>query len=180
MTALDVENLQFRFEAGWSVIKWDDDDAFQKGIQRLTGSKAVDLLAVNQRMVALVEVKDFRHPEADWGRVKTGALAEEVSIKVRDSLAGIVGAARRIGAEPWGSWATRLHTCESLRVVLWLERPSSHYEDPRRKDELAHFRDRLKQRLSWLTSDVFICSQHERVRLPGVTAEDLPPPSAQG
>lgn len=60
-----------------------------------------------------------------------------------------------------------------MTCFLWLERPDGFYVDPRRKDELQHFRDRLKQRLSWPTSDVFIASRKEAVRLPGVAAADL-------
>lgn len=169
----DVDGIRFTFGASWTSAQWDETDAFRKGIQKLQDTKAVDLVAVRPHVVALIEVKDFRHdPQADWPRVKTGALAKEVSLKVRDTLAGILAAARPDGVR-WGHWVESLHKHRDLKVIVWLERPDAYYDDPRRADELQHFRDKLKQHLSWLTSDVFIASRREAVRLPEVDAVDL-------
>ncbi|NRD59216.1 hypothetical protein [Corallococcus exiguus] len=169
---LDVDGIEFDFEPFWRAIKWDDEEAYRRGIGKLPTCKAVDLIGFGRGLVALIEVKDFRHPDAEWSRVTNGSLAEEVAFKVRDTLAGVVGAARQHSPEVWRDWAQAMHASPALRVILWFERPESFYSDPRRKDELQHFRDVLKKKLAWLTSDVFICSKSEAVRLPGVSARD--------
>lgn len=169
----DVDGIRFTFGASWKAVQWDETQAFRKGIQRLQNTKAVDLIAMRPDVVGLIEVKDFRHdPKTDWPRVTSGSLVEEVAHKVRDTLAGILAAARP-DAATWDPWVDCLRKQRDLKVIVWLERPNDYYGDPRRADELQHFRDKLKQRLSWLTSNIFIASRRETIRLDDVTAVDL-------
>lgn len=169
----EVDGLSFVFDDSWTSVKWDETDAYRKGIGRVQHTKAVDLVGRRPDLFVLIEVKDFRRDiRRDWLRVKDGSLADEVAGKVRDTLAGLVGLHRRYPEKGWEAWGKALHFSPSLRVILWLERPADYVTDPRRKDELQHFKDILKRKLSWLTPDVFVCSQNESSRIPGVSARD--------
>lgn len=44
---VEVDGIALEFdEHVWSAVKWDEEKAFQHGIRRLKGTKAVDLLSL--------------------------------------------------------------------------------------------------------------------------------------
>src|SRR5437879_646516 len=109
MIRLDVERLQFNFGACWrAALKWDDSDSpYRNGIEKLKGTldgreestKAVDVVAVHEARLCLVEVKDFRPRVGEAGIEPNAAafagrwqtLPLEIALKVRDTLAGLIG-----------------------------------------------------------------------------------------
>jgi hypothetical protein len=108
-------------------MKYDATPAYRNGIERIDDAKAVDIVGAHMgRAAFLIEVKDFRGARIR-NRSRVGRpLAQEVAQKIKDSVAGIVGASRN--DEPAGFWR---HTGELmpnpsrvLMVVLWLD-PSS-------------------------------------------------------
>jgi hypothetical protein len=147
-------SLELRFDDPWIQLKWDDCPAYRKGIEKLQNTKSVDYLArLKKRRLRLVEIKDFvGHQRDNQSRVGEN-LAQEVAEKVRDTLAGLVGARRSFPDEiEWKTWLELLSDGVNLDVVLWLEEesfPKTTYGKRRKAARLA-LKQKLKAKLSWL------------------------------
>lgn len=114
--------LSFTFRNVDFAEKYDDWIHYRKQYSGACGgSKAVDFLVAKNDQIWLIEVKDFRqHP-----RTKAIDLADEVALKVRDTMAGLVSAKflARDNAEATAS-RTALSKAR-LRVALHLEQPQN-------------------------------------------------------
>ncbi|MER2546316.1 MAG: hypothetical protein ABTS16_23250 [Candidatus Accumulibacter phosphatis] len=117
-----------------------------------------------------IEVKDFRayHTQnRDRIDASTGDLAREVAQKVRDSIAGIVGAGRTFDRD----WTRIGKACASpkvqLVVVLWMEIDSHGLTSQAIKPRLDVHRKKLKEHLRWLNARVMLLNER-------VWANDIP------
>ncbi|MDZ7801843.1 MAG: hypothetical protein U5K81_13780 [Trueperaceae bacterium] len=115
--------LIFAFPDDWIVLKYDALSYVRKHLGGFGGgSKAVDIVALDapQGSLWVIEVKDYK----DWRRQKTMGLVDEVSKKMRDSLAGLVVLMHRGGADYPAVAKKLLCEAQHLRIVLHLERPA--------------------------------------------------------
>ncbi len=167
--------LEFEFGKGWRVVKYDKDPAFMDGIRKLNqeiltadgtrasfGTCGIDLIAVHGKAIYFIEIKDFRGSRIpNKRRIQNNELAMDVGIKVRDSLAGIVGAHHRCEARvQWEPFMRPLiDTSYQVHVLLWLE------QDRNVPDNRRSLTDQLKTRLSWLTNRVLVVDNRSN-RLP--------------
>ena len=90
--------MNFKFNDGYSVIKFDDSPYYRKKFNKLPHSKGVDFIAYNADDFILIEVKDCLSFEIDnkW-RTSTGdedheTFDIEVAHKVASTFSCIVGA----------------------------------------------------------------------------------------
>lgn len=124
--------------------KYDAWNFYVYHFQNVCGSaKAVDITAIhaNQRLW-LIEVKDYRVGP----RQKLLELAEEIALKVRDTLAGLMAAQWRANDADEAQIANRAVKCDDLKVVLHLEQASK----PSRLhpvEDLSKLLQKLKQLL---------------------------------
>ena len=94
----------------WSFYR----ETFQDGCAR--NNKAVDFLFFDSDIAWLIEVKDY----SSTNREKSLSLYDEVALKVRDTLAGLmIAKCKAIGDEQ--SYALEFMKCSKIKVVL-------HYE----------------------------------------------------
>lgn len=185
MKAFPEQNILFIFDDDWVCEKWDDHATYRKGIGKLRGTQAVDFLGVCDSAIYLIEVKDFRGHRID-GKDKAH-WSDEVACKVRDTLAGIVGAA--ISGEPREDIvACCVDVLEGrdrnkVHVVAWIleDEQRSHPDHRKRNSQLsvkqkesAQWRKMLEKRLEWLTPKVKHANPFEHPRVPGVTVQNLP------
>ena len=90
MISIKEGSLQFDFPDDWQVTKYDEWRFYVKHFQKISESvKAVDIIALSpEKTLWLIEIKDYRnHP-----RTKLLDIDEEVAVKVKDTLAGLVSA----------------------------------------------------------------------------------------
>jgi hypothetical protein len=127
MAAFNVTegDVRFEFEAE-AVLKWDEHEAFIRGIRRLEGTKAVDfVVTLSTGQLALVEVKNFRgHRIENRDRIETEELARDVAAKVRDSIAGLLWASKREhddGRVSVSALRVSRKDVPKVLVVFWLE-----------------------------------------------------------
>ncbi|MCB9660560.1 MAG: hypothetical protein H6726_23145 [Sandaracinaceae bacterium] len=127
MTVVVQEGALQLTVASERVLKWDDHRAFSDGLKRRAGTKAVDVCAVVDGVGPIyLELKDFRASAIENAdRTRSGALAQEVAEKVRDTLAGLVWACGRGIGESYhetlvGSFLRPGDGAKPI-VVLWLE-----------------------------------------------------------
>lgn len=143
MVSITEGSLKFDFPTGWLAEKFDDWSFYRNQFQTVCGSaKAVDVMAVDPNTCFWnIEAKDYRRHR----RTKTINIADEVAIKVRDSLAAIVAANSNANDPREKSFARRALRCASVRVVLHLEQPQKHSKLFPRAISPANVTQRLKQ-----------------------------------
>jgi len=162
---------RFVFDQRWQVAKYDQESPCKALLRALPGSKAIDFCGRTSDRVFLIEVKDFRtHHGENRERLdpSTAALAREVAEKVRDSIAGIVGAGRTSDDR---FWAHVGKSCGSpavkLVIVLWMEIDSHGQSAQQMKPKLDAHLKKLKEHLRWTGAHVMLLNEH-------VWADDLP------
>jgi len=114
--------LTFTFAADAEASKYDDWSFYRNQFQQgcFTDNKAVDLLCELNRSAWLIEVKDYRA----HARTKAVDLADEVAIKVRDTLAGLVAASVGANDPVERAFARRMVRAQRMRVVCHIEQPA--------------------------------------------------------
>ena len=122
MTTITEGALTFSFPAGCQPSKYDDWSFHRNQFQPVAdGCKAIDILCVNNSVSWLIEVKDYRQHR----RIKSIDIADELAIKVRDTLAGLAAAAKVADNASERRFAKRSLTTCKWRVVLHLEQPTT-------------------------------------------------------
>ena len=116
--------LKFIFPDGWSVSKYDEWIYYRKQFINICGgAKAIDVLGIEKKECCwLLEVKDYRQHR----RTKTLHLADEVAMKIRDTVAGLVGAQFYSTDDTERRAARQAVRVKNIRVVLHLEQPAKH------------------------------------------------------
>jgi hypothetical protein len=174
MTAADDDGFEelvekalcFRFRRSvWRAIKWDGHAAQQR-IERLDGTKAVEFLALHTTLgLHFIEVKDHRQHTRSKEK---GPIEIEFAKKVRDAVAGLVAAARRddtLAPELLPFAQALMDRRTPVKAVLWEETPPN--VPP------VGLRDRIANKLQWLTTKVIVTNQRLR-GLPDVDVRNLP------
>jgi hypothetical protein len=163
MSSITEGQLTFQFPDDWKASKFDEWSFYRNQFQSVCGgSKAVDVLAIEPRVCSWkIEVKDYRQHR----RTKIIDLAEEVAVKVRDSLAALVAARANASDCDERDLASAALRCRRLRVVLHLEQPAKHSKLFPRAIDPAAVRQRLKQLIKAIDPHPLVL---ERARLGGV------------
>lgn len=141
MPAINVDGLTFAFPQHWEASKYDNWAYYRNQfVKQMNHIAAVDLLAVSPQDDAyLIEVKDYRHPEA----VPPSELAEVVVGKVLCTLAAMLPAHLRATVPTERDLSGRVLRCGTLRVVLHIEQKPGYPPLP----DLADLKQKLKAKL---------------------------------
>ena len=121
MTEIEEGDLTFSFPDRCEASKYDEWSFYRNQFQSVAGgSKAVDMLCLDDNAAWLIEVKDYRHAT----RAKSIDLGDEVAAKVRDTLAGLVAASANANRDDERRFARRALAKRRWRVALHLEQPN--------------------------------------------------------
>jgi hypothetical protein len=177
---IDVDGLRFQFDDTWRALKWDEHDAYRRGLSSRHGTKAIDIVALRHHdELWLIEGNSIRS-EADRIRFKNKRAAkreplhEEFVGKIRDTMAAAVWAQGRHRAAtelvPYLRAGAR-GSHGRIHAVLWCE----GLEEP----ELVPLEDQVRKSLHWLNPKVEIlnndiCQRHPRRQIGGVTVSNVP------
>lgn len=136
--------ILFTFTGVKFAEKYDDWQHYKKIYQGACGSsKAVDFIVSTGRELWLIEVKDFRRHR----RTKGISLDNEIVLKVRDTMAGLVSAhfnAAKTGEKKIASAVTK---CSVLKIGVHLEQPKNPSKLFPRSIDPAVLTMKLKQQL---------------------------------
>lgn len=117
---IQENRLTFRFPEQALSTQYDEWTHYRRRFNgAFGGTKAVDLLYSQRDTGWLIEIKDYR----DHPRTKAIDLADEVAIKVKDTLAGLISARLHAQDSEERRVAREMLKRDSLRVVLHLEQP---------------------------------------------------------
>ena len=168
MTRIKEGKLTFEFPAAWSASQFDRWSFFRKQFSKISGmraecgqnacgghltcgacgrpgflgTKAVDILAIEVTVCCwCIEVKDYSRHQ----RTKVIDLADEIAIKVRDTLAALAAAAANANDNSEKVAATAALRCGRFRIVLHLEQPAKPSKLFPRAIDPAKILERLKQ-----------------------------------
>ncbi|MFY0538505.1 AAA family ATPase [Nannocystis pusilla] len=164
--------LRFRFGEPWQRMEqWDKHACYTAGLGMKPTTGAVDFIGLYGSDPYFIEVKNFRDYRIEnKNRLTSGALADEVAEKVRDTIAALVWAMDRgSDTESLRSLLAQFFAIKKkCSVVLWLE------EDPQtRPADRTVLAETIKRRLHWLKPHVIVLSQEERP-LPGLEVSGAP------
>jgi hypothetical protein len=154
--------LTFHFPDGWQVSKFDQWGFYRNQFVRITGTKAIDILALDgARCCWSIEVKDYSRNR----REKAIDLADEIALKVRDTLAALVAA--QVNANDFAEKAAARTAvrCPGLRVVLHLEQPARNSKLFPRAIDPANMTAWLKQLVKAIDPHPLVV---EKTRMQGV------------
>lgn len=167
MRTFNESDLKFEFSEAWWVEQYDDLTDYKNLKNVVPGSKGVDFIGIlNNETLSFIEVKNFRgHRIESKPRLQLGEdpIEIEVAQKVRDTLAGVTAAARNSThlKNQWQNVLTFLQNDKkNVEVILWLEEdPFTHSAVTNTKRNNANsgtLSRRVKQKLAWLTTRVFV------------------------
>lgn len=156
-TTLTEQQLAFTFADGLEASQYDNWVFYRSQFNAACGgTKAVDFVCLDGDQLWLIEVKDYRRHR----RTKLIELGDEIAIKVRDTLAGLVAASCNANESEERRLARRAVGRSRLRIVLHLEQP----RHPSRLFPRAVDPDdvllKLKQRLKAIDSHPKIVDQY--------------------
>ena len=173
------EKLKFVFGGAWQVQQYDAHGDYRNKLHKLRGSKAVDFVGIlRSGGCYLIEVKDFRGHQVDLKKRMAGALSEEIALKVRDSISGIIGAYRTSStSSTWRPFARAFADPKrELRIVFWLEDDLVRQNHREWRVRASILMKKIKCQTKWLTTKVLVLNQV----LPGAMLPDLAVSSLSG
>lgn len=176
-TPLLVEKQRFTFGETWNAFKYDESKFYRDRVEpSLRGMKAVDIVAdrATTNFLLLLEAKDFRGHRIENKDRLPSQLAEEVAVKVQNTLIALLGAGRSGVAE---FDATRLsgllQATNEIYVVLWIEDDSA-VDLAKWKTKLKLLSSAVKKHLSWLGPlKVHAVSMKSENPIPDLKVENL-------
>jgi len=136
-------SLSFDFEAPaekydeWSFYR----NQFLHGCSR--DNKGVDMLCYSSKDAWLIEVKDYRQ-DCQTSVVK---LADEIALKVRDSLAGLVAAQIRANQDKEKQFARKILQAQNIKIVCHIEQPAKVSRLRPRAIDPKDLKDKLRRLL---------------------------------
>lgn len=157
MTVLIEGRLRFEFGTSCLAEKYDDWSFFRNQFQNTCGgAKAVDMVCVAANTCWLIEIKDYRLHK----RTKPQDLGDEVSIKVRDTLAGLMAAKMNANQATEKHFAKKATSSKWLKVVLHLEQPEKHSKLRPHAIDPAAVKQSLKRQLRAIDAHPSIVNQN--------------------
>lgn len=115
--------MTFKFPLDALSSKYDEWSFYRNQFNgAFGGTRAVDIVYADSESAWLIEIKDYR----EHVRTKAIDLPDEIAFKVRDTLAGLMSAARNANDGDEKRVARAMLRKTKLRLVLHLEQPSKH------------------------------------------------------
>ena len=180
MATLEEQGQLFKFPDAWKVSKFDEWKFYRRqfsgiaaaklscsscdaeiecakcGGKRVAGSKGVDFLAIESNDdVWQIEVKDYRQTRES----SFVFLADEVALKVRDTLACLVVARFHANDEDERQMAILAIGCKRIHVVLHLEQPQPSTRLDTKSQRSARAMQRLRQLLKAVDRRAMVLDQ---------------------
>ena len=172
---IDEGSLRFEFGENWLILKLDDESAYRNWLEKLDGTKAVDIVGIyEQDKLHFLEAKDFRgYAIENKKRLISGDILVEVAQKVRDSVSCLITASRLPSQHdlvlPYKTLLCDEHT--KIFVTLWVEFDQSLQA----KAKAAIQNKLLKEAFRWLGSNCKVqIANIDNNLLPDLIVTNLP------
>ena len=155
MTELREGDFTFSFPDGLPAMQYDRWAFYRNQFQSVAGgSRAVDIICLAGQAAWLVEVKDYRCHR----RTKAEDIVDEVSAKVRDTLAGLAAAAKNANTTEERRFAVEALGKRRWRVALHLEQPATRSRLRAKPFNPADVRMALGRKVKAIDAHPVVCS----------------------
>ena len=171
-------SIRFKFdEEYWDICQYDVNGGdFRKNVH-LSETKAVDFIGIyNKRTLILFEIKSFKgfgNQLSVQNRLLNNMeeLSTEVAQKVRDTVAVVAGFNRTIKTPFWQKSEEIIsNVYKQLMIIAWIEEDITK----QKKNEMSTRLMKLKQKLNWLTTYIYIENTKEiHIQLDGFNSSRI-------
>lgn len=153
-TKFHESNIDWVFEDGWTVFKYDETTWYRKCFQACAGSSGVDFVAFQDHGTIgwLIEVKDFTKEPP----VRSKDLVDIMTKKARDTLSGLVAGSINANTQEEKDVFARVFTTRQLRVAFHCERPTRKSKLFKRLPEPADLKQKLRKSLRAIDKRVVV------------------------
>jgi identified by metaGeneAnnotator len=145
--------LEFIFSEDVFPTKYDGWVHYRKQFKDkcYKDNKAVDFIVYNSDKAWFCEIKDFRQNDRNKEKIP---LCDEIALKVRDTLAGLVSAKLRANNTEEKNFAKEVLTRSTINIILHIEQPnnSPYYN-------LSDLKDKLRQLLKAIDPHVKVMNR---------------------
>lgn len=144
-------DLTFTFSEEAHVIKYDASIHYRNQFKDrcYKDNKAVDFIAYKNDIAWLCEIKDFRQGKRDHKKIP---LCDEIAIKVRDTLAGLVSTKLQANDDE-KNFAKKVLKCKKINIIFHIEQSPSHPYN------LSDLQDKLRQLLKAIDPHVMVVNK---------------------
>lgn len=129
----------------WSFYRNQFNSAFG-------GTKAADIVFIENKTCWIIEIKDYRQER----RTKAIDLADEIALKARDTIIGLMSAAHKANDFDEKQFAKNAISCEKIKIVLHLEQPKNKTRLRPDVIDLSSLKQKLKKLLKCLGSSYVV------------------------
>ena len=139
MREIRENQIVCRFPRDWPTIKFDDHAFYRNASNLIQTVKGVDVVAVGEPKMYLIEIKDYRGSAIEnKPKLTTSALIQDVAGKVKDTLAVLYAAHRDGGQDDLAPLCRHLFGANRrpVDVVLLLEQDGDR-KGRQRRDGIA-------------------------------------------
>lgn len=110
-----IYSLTFIFPSNWLVSKYDEWNFYKNQFQK-NNIKAIDVIAIDENDLYLIEVKDYRR----FKRIKSESLDDELQLKVLHTLAALLPA-KLNALDDEKKFATQTLNCARIFLLFYIE-----------------------------------------------------------
>jgi hypothetical protein len=156
-------NLVFNF--AFDAIKFDDSQYYREHFSRIkNGIAAVDILAVNNNIGYLIEVKDYRHPDTE--NLELHELIDSLINKIISTLAAILPMKNNANVATEKQIAILFSKTDELKVILHIELSPPNSKTKQSLWNFQHLQIELKKRLKPIDAHPKVVSKENLKSLP--------------
>jgi len=160
---ISEDNLSFNFE--FDAIKFDDTSYYREHFSRIKNDiAAVDILAVNNEIGYLIEIKNYTHPDTE--NLSSSDLIDAIVKKVISTLSAILPMKNSAGIPEEKKIAKYFANSSQIRVVLHIEKPPARRTLKQSCYDIQNIETSLKRKLKPIDAHPKVVSKENLKGLP--------------
>lgn len=157
--------LTFSFPENMKAIKFDDTAFYRNRFLKVRNNiKAIDIIALDDKKVYFIEIKDYTHP--DTKNIKPSDLIEAVINKVIFSLAAILPMKNTADIEIEKEMAKKVSTANEIKVIVHIELPPKRRTLSQSNFDLQAIEIKLRSKLRVIDPHLKITTKDKLLGLP--------------
>ncbi|MCX7067964.1 MAG: hypothetical protein NTW85_09780 [Methylococcales bacterium] len=165
MAIIKEGNLSFIFD--FDAIKFDDTSYYREHFSKIQNDiAAVDILAVNNGIGYLIEIKDYTHPDTE--NLTSSNLIDAIVKKVISTLSAILPMKNNAGNPEEKKIAEYFVNSSQIKVVLHIEKPPARRTLKQSCYDFQNIETSLKRKLKPIDAHPKVVSKENLKSLPWV------------
>jgi len=171
--AIEIQegNLTFNFE--FNAIKFDDSQYYREHFSKIkNGIAAVDILAVNDDIGYLIEIKDYTHPDTE--NLTMTNLVDTIVSKVISTLAAMLPMKNNANNNDEKQIAALFSQSNNIKIFFHIELPPPRNSLKQSCYDLKEIENLLKKKLKPIDAHPKVVSKGSLNGFPWTVTRQLP------